>query len=128
MPCKYLIRAGRITESFPDLAKTRYKCICNKFDDIDGYIEEEDYRTYCNADDYINCSVFKYMSKKCEKLSLKLARGGKYKIPIVNLDEAKYKPVCTKAKDMEDKYDFIFCDDDSYVNCPIYKHEVDSKP
>jgi hypothetical protein len=105
-----------------------YISICIKIGDPSSYVEVKDYCTYCTADGYVNCSVFNYMSNKCENLSLKAAKKDRHKVPIINLDETKYIPICTKAKNMKDVYDFIFCDDDSYVNCPIYKHEVDSKP
>lgn len=122
------MRAAKILDIHErQLPQTKpYICVCKKIGDPSSYVEVKDYRTYCDADAYVNCSVFKYMSNKCENLSLKAARGDIHEVPIINLDKAKYKPVCTKAKNMEDEYDFIFCDDDSYVNCPIYKREVDS--
>lgn len=117
-------RPYEIPPTSPD--DTKLKHLCNKIKAPNNYIEDDEYRTYCEIDNHINCAIFKYMKNKCGYLLLKGTWEGNHKEPIVNLDGVKYKPICKKANNAEVDYDFIFCEENNYINCLIYKGKVDS--
>lgn len=122
MSCKYLLEgirrtAMRETQSTDSI---KYCGVCNKFKDIDNYLEDEDINTYCKTENYIHCSIFNYLNDKCDKLLLKGKRGIEYKIPIINLDTTKFIHICNKAENVDNKYCFPYCDNVNYLDCPIW--------
>lgn len=130
MTCEYLVKGIMISRPHeippvnPDDAKLKH--LCSKIKDSGHLIEADEYQAYCKNDNYVSCSIFKYMNNKCRNLLLKETWEGNRKEPIVDLDGAKYKPICKKA-DCIDENNFIFCENDNYVNCHIYEAESDSK-
>jgi hypothetical protein len=130
MTCEYLakgIRMSRIHEIPPvNPSDAQLKHLCNKIEGSGSFIEDDEYQTYCKNDNYVNCSIFKYMNNKCENLLLKETWKGNRKEPIIDLNGVKYKPMCEKASCI-DEYNFIFCENDNYVNCHVYEAESDLK-
>ena len=63
--CEYLLHGIKMSKMHevppvnPDDAKLKFLCKKVEADGVIGFIEDEDYLTYCKADNHINCPVFK---------------------------------------------------------------------
>lgn len=106
----------------PDDAQLKH--LCSKIKGSGHLIEAAEYQVYCKNDNSVNCSIFKYMNNKCENLLLKETWEGNHKEPIIDLDGVKYKLMCKKANCEDEKNDFIFCENDNYINCSFFEGEV----